>query len=180
MREPTAAACSLIRDHNVGPYNNSVITPSTLRSRTDGRITPPATIAVQVVHVRSISAIGMLGFLLGPVYVGLSGLRREPGLATFPYTPSAAFTGTRASNGDGIHHTLGREMPCRGTLGVVIAHRQPSQFRGLLPSRTSTLHRRAIRPLGVGASVGADCSRRPGIDRYRATATAPAWGTTRR
>jgi hypothetical protein len=48
-----------------------------------------------------------------------------------------------------------------------------SLSRGLLLSRISTLHRRAIRPLGVGASVGADCSRRPGIDRYRATATAP-------
>ena len=48
-----------------------------------------------------------------------------------------------------------------------------SLSRGLLLSRISALHRRAIRPLGVGASVGADCSRRPGIDRYRATATAP-------
>jgi hypothetical protein len=37
----------------------------------------------------------------------------------------------------------------------------------------ATLHRRAIRPLGVGASVGAYCSRRPGIDRYWAPATAP-------
>jgi len=30
-------------------------------------------------------------------------------------------------NGDGILHILGSEMPCWGTLGVVIAHRQPSQ-----------------------------------------------------
>ena len=55
------------------------------------------------------------------------GLQREPGLATFPYAPSAAFTGTRASNGDGILHILGSEMPRWGPLGVVIAHRQPSQ-----------------------------------------------------
>jgi hypothetical protein len=40
---------------------------------------------------------------------------------------SAAFTASRASNGDGILHILGSEMPCWGTLGVVIAHRQPSQ-----------------------------------------------------
>jgi len=30
-----------------------------------------------------------------------------------------------------------------------------------------------VKRLRVGASVGADCSRRPGIDRYWATATAP-------
>jgi len=41
------------------------------------------------------------------------------------------------------------------------------------PSRTSSFHRRAIRPLGVGASVGADCSRMPNIDRHWATATVP-------
>ena len=44
-----------------------------------------------------------------------------------PVCPSAAFTGTRASNGDGILHILGNEMLCWGTLGVVIVHRQPSQ-----------------------------------------------------
>jgi len=41
------------------------------------------------------------------------------------------------------------------------------------PSCTSSFHRRAIRPLGVGASVGADCSRMPNIGRYWATATVP-------
>ena len=34
------------------------------------------------------------------------GLQRESGLATFPYALSAAFTGTRASNGHGILHIL--------------------------------------------------------------------------
>src|ERR1019366_1038636 len=41
------------------------------------------------------------------------------------------------------------------------------------PLRTSSFHRRAIRPLGVGASVGADCSRMPNIGRYWAPATVP-------
>jgi hypothetical protein len=41
--------------------------------------------------------------------------------------------------------------------------------RGLLDD----LSGERIKPLRVGASVGAGCSRRPGIDRYWATVTAP-------
>ena len=51
---------------------------------------------------------------------------------------------------------------------------QGSSASGMRREMHQGLHGQSgVKRLRVGASVGADCSRRLGIDRYRATATAP-------